>query len=166
MEFSCNFPPHTELPRRGGLQTRCSELCREGAWPPETESVVMRVTLHLPHQPSITHRNKTASVVINMANFLANYRLTRTNNCLIIILARLSAPDWTRASCDLDPGLSLVESDHTCSRAALFIRNWEISFQFDCWLVLTVLYGELLSPFSHCWFLQDSLGALIVLLLE
>ena len=104
---------------------------------PETESVLMRVTLHWV-QPCITwvttyitlHRaaKQRDPGVINMANFLVNYWLTRTNNCLIIIPARLPTP---------------VAGRHFSSEIG------KISFQFDCWL-LDGLYGGLYEPFSHC----------------
>ena len=102
---------------------------------PETESVLMRVTLHLPvpapHHPHNITSHITAKQrhgVINMANFLLNYWLTRTNNCLIIIPARLPTP---------------VAGRHFSSEIG------KISFQFDCWL-LAGLYGGLYEPFSHC----------------
>ena len=103
----------------------------------ETESVLMRVTLYrpgpAPHHNITSHytEQKNRDGVINMANFLVNYWLTRTNNCLIIILARLPTP---------------VAGRHFSSEIG------KLSFQFDCWL-LAGLYGGFSWPFSHCWFL-------------
>ena len=82
------------------------------------------ITLQYMHYTAEQNRDG----VINMANFLVNYWLTRTNNCLIIIPARLPTP---------------VAGRHFSSEIG------KISFQFDCWLLAELSEGV----FSHCWFL-------------
>ena len=135
VEFSCNFPEHKscrEVDNKQDAQN-CVDKGRvagNGKCSNESHFALGPALHHLGHNIHyITQSSKTERHgVINMANFLVNYWLTRTNNCLIIIPARLPTP---------------VAGRHFSSEIG------KISFQFDCWL-LAGLYGGLYEPFSHC----------------